>query len=284
MPSILNRQSFNGVDLSCPGSGLDILMEKCNAGGVVMDEVTGRLLAFDAGRRLLLPVDGQTFWSASAPRLITDHFASSVINSSYSLAKGSNGSTAHFAAVSGTPSVVKGTTGAAGTGVAADAVTISGPLSFKISDLTRPMRFSTRIKLSAITNVMVFVGFTDTLPTTTLELPIELSAGSTTTNATDAVGLVFDTSATLDNWKAVAVNNDTDGTTTDSGTAPVADTYQDITVELDTSGNAKVWLNTTLVATLTAAVRTSVNLCPIVAACARSTSTRDITLDLFAAC
>lgn len=276
------RTVLHGCDQSGPASAVNLLMERANPGHVFHEETVSRLLVFDADRRMFIPVDGQTYWSASAPRLIVDHFAGPSINASYSLAKGSDPQTVNFAIVSGVPSVIRGTTGDAGTGVAADAVAISGPLSFQAGALTRPMRFAARIKLSAITNVMVFAGFTDVLPTTTLELPIELNAGNTTTNATDAVGLVFDTSATLDNIKSVSVANDVDGTTVDSGVAPVADTFFDVLIEVQPDGTAKTFLNGTLVATHT--IRTAVNLCPIIVGCARTTATRDVTVDLLGAC
>lgn len=276
------RTVLHGVDQSGPATSINTVMEKCARGHVFQDETTGRVLIFDGDRKMFMPVDGQAYWSASAPRLIVDHFNSPSIHASYSLNKGSDPQAVNFAVVSGLPSCIRGTTGDAGTGVAADAVAVAGPLSFRADALTRPMRMACRVKLSAITNVMVFIGFSDVLPATTLELPVELSAGSTTTNATDAVGLVFDTAATLDNIKSVSVANDVDGTTVDSGVAPVADTFFDVLVEVQPDGTAKTYLNGTLVASHT--IRPTINLCPIIVGCARSTATRDVTIDLLGAC
>jgi len=276
------RTVLNGCDQSGPATAINYGMEKCCRGHVFQDETNGRLLHYDGDRKMFLPVDGQTYWSASAPRLIVDHFNSPSLHASYSVAKGSDPQAVNFAVVSGIPSAVKGTTGDVGSGVAADAVAIAGPLSFQAGALTRPMRFACRLKLSAITSVMAFVGFTDVLPTTTLELSIELNAGAIVTNATDAVGLVFDTNATLDNIKSVSVANDVDGTTVDSGVAPVADTYFDVLVEVQPDGTARTYLNGTLVASHT--IRTAINLCPIVVACTRTTATRDVTIELFGAC
>src|SRR3546814_17818472 len=90
----------------------------------------------------------------------------------------------------------------------------------------------TRLKLSAITTCYAFVGFTDV---TTLEAPI-ISAGSAntlTSNASDAVGFMFDTGMTDDNWWLVGVDTDVDATHEDTGLAPVADTYATFEVDVE---------------------------------------------------
>lgn len=276
------RTSLHGVDQSGPSTAVDQVNEKANRGHVFFDETNARSLVFDGDRRMLLPVGGGAYWSVASPRLIVDHFTDPTINGSYSLAKGNDADAANFAVVSGLPSVVRATTGNAGTGVAADSVAIAGPLAFKVADLTRPMRMAGRIKLSAVTNVMVFIGFTDVLPETTLELPIELTATGVTTNATDAVGLVFDTTSTLKVFKSASVANDVDGTLVASTVAPAADAYVDILIEVATDGTAKTYVNSVLVGTHI--IRTSVMLCPIVVACARATATRTVTIDLLGAC
>src|SRR3546814_5088238 len=100
----------------------------------------------------------------------------------------------------------------------------------------------TRLKLSAITTCYAFVGFTDV---TTLEAPI-ISAGSAntlTSNASDAVGFMFDTGMTDDNWWLVGVDTDVDATHEDTGLAPVADTYATFEVDVDENGRATFFYN-----------------------------------------
>ena len=77
------RTVLHGVDQSGPASVINTVMEKCARGHVFQDETTGRVLIFDGDRKMFMPVDGQAYWSASAPRLIVDHFNSPSIHASY---------------------------------------------------------------------------------------------------------------------------------------------------------------------------------------------------------
>jgi hypothetical protein len=97
--------------------------------------------------------------------------------------------------------------------------------------------FETRIKLSAITNIAVFVGFTD--QTAALEMPIQsaASADTFTTNATDAIGFMFDTSMATDDWWITGVANDVDATMQDTTFAPVANTYETLRIGVNASGS-----------------------------------------------
>ena len=157
--------------------------------------------------------------------------------------------------------VVRLTTGDAGTGVAADAVTLNGALQWQASNGN--LVFETRIKHSRITNAYTFVGFTDVA--TGVEAPVTLSGTTFTTNATDAVGWVFDTAATTDTWRMVGVDTDVDATAQDSSASPVADDYETLRVEVDSSGVAKFFRNGLGVGTaMTGAVTPATDLCPVV--------------------
>lgn len=138
----------------------------------------------------------------------------------------------------------------------------------------------TRVKMSTIATIAVFIGFTD--QTAALEMPVNSAAGAhtITTTATDAVGFLFDTSDTsTDQWLAVGVANDVDATV-QSGLAadgsaiiPVADTYETFRIEISATGVAEFFRNGIRVGSLmTGAVTATVALTPVIAAFNRTTS------------
>lgn len=162
--------------------------------------------------------------------------------------------------------VLRLTTGDAGTGLAADTEQLTNnTLMFKAANGN--LVFEIRVKLSAITTCWAFFGFTDTVAAA-LEAPVESAASvnTLTTNATDAVGFMFDTRMSTDNWWAVGVANNTDATAQNIGYAPVADTYEILRVEVDTSGGAVFYRNGVKIGTrMSGAVTASVALTPIMA-------------------
>lgn len=123
-----------------------------------------------------------------------------------------------------------------------------------------------RVKMSRITDAYLFVGFTDLI---TIEAPV-ISAGSAetiTTNATDAVGFVFDTNFTTDTFHLVGVANNTDATVQTLTTAPVADDYATFRIEVNASGVATFFYNGSPVGSaMTGAVTAGVDLTPVVLA------------------
>lgn len=137
--------------------------------------------------------------------------------------------------------------------------------------------FEAKVKLSAITNVSVFVGLTDQIAA--LEMPINASGvgNGTTNNATDAVGFMFDTSMTDDNWWLVS----TGAADEDSSTAPSAGTYQTFRIEFTGNGAAvKFYINGTQVGSqMNAPVTQTTALTPVIAAFSRAAASRTITTD-----
>lgn len=115
-----------------------------------------------------------------------------------------------------------------------------------------------------VTNVAVFIGLTD--QNAALEMPIESAAsGDTiTTNATDAVGVMFDTAMSTDNWWLVGVANDVDATAQDAGFAPSAGTYATVRIEVNRAGTATFYWNGELIGTAMAgAVTATAQLTPV---------------------
>ena len=138
--------------------------------------------------------------------------------------------------------------------------------------------FEARVLMSAITDVVVFLGLTDQV--SALECPFTLSGTTLTSNATDAVGVLFDTAATTDDWWLVGVAADVDATKQDAGVAPTASTMETWRIEISATGVATFYRNGSLIGSaMTGAVTASVVLTPVVAAFARGAASRTIDAD-----
>ncbi len=271
------RLSRDGVDISGP---LSALPSRGNHGQPFWEETSRRELIWDDNLGFWMPVNHGII-SGSAPIYVSDDFKAPTISASYSRANGNDAQTVGFAVSAADPlGIITGTTGNAGTGIAADGIAIAGPLAFTAGT---ERTFRTKVKVSAITSVFLFVGFSDVLPSTTLEEPISLSVATFTSNATNACGLLFDTAATTDTIRGVGVAADTDATSIDTSLAYVADTYKDVKIVVTAAGVMKAYLDGTLVATVTGAVSVSSTLCPIIVANSRTTTERIVTVDYFCA-
>jgi hypothetical protein len=118
-------------------------------------------------------------------------------------------------------------------------VQITTGLNHLVSDGS--IRVQWRVKnVTAILTRALFIGLTDTV---SLENPIQLSGTTFTSNATDAVGFVFDTAATTDVWYTAGVNADTDkgGTAVSidgSQVAPTINVYENFAIEVTPQGDA----------------------------------------------
>ena len=136
-----------------------------------------------------------------------------------------------------------------------------------------------RIK-SAITTVSVNFGLTDA---TGLEEPFTGATDTLTSVATDACCFVFDSANTTQEWFAAAVDTDTDDTgNSATGSAPVADTFQILRMEIENDGATIVFkVDGTTVKTLSGAagVGADVVLYPTVVANATTTTSRTVDVD-----
>lgn len=269
------RISFHGIDLGGPSAARP---RKGHSGATFYDEGLARLLTFDNRVRGMIAADGAILNDASADSLyFSDHFKASTINSAWVITEGNDAETVAFAADSTVKGGgVKGTSGNAGTGIAADGITLS--LNNPLQIGTGRAELSVSLLLSAYTSAMFFVGFTDVLPSTTLEEPFSLSGTTYTSTATDAVGFLFDTAATTDTIRLVGVANDVDAAHIDTAIAPSG--TLDFHLRLEGSTAYFGIEGQTLTSNkLLSAVRTSVNLYPIVCVVSRTTSVRDATVD-----
>lgn len=231
---------------------------------------TSGFVAGEHGSQFALPSPSTVSW--------IEDFLGDVIPDQINIVEGTDSATSDAAILSGgIGGVMRMTTGDAGTGLAADMVQMTTALQWQASN--GDLCFETRIKLSAITTCYVFVGFTDL---TTLEGPIvsAASANTLTSNATDAVGFMFDTRMTDDNWWLVGVADDTDATHQDTGFAPVAADYETLRIEVSAAGVATFYRNGLQVGTaMSGAVTAGVDLTPTIAV-SKTSVTASMTMDV----
>lgn len=204
-----------------------------------------------------------------------DTFDTGGVLTQYELFAGSDAQAVAPAIAANTLSMV---TGDAGTGFAADGSQAIGDTGYTLAAGAKTLE--ARLKISAITNAAFYFGWTD--QKAALEIPIEsaASADTITTNATDGIGFFFDTSMATDNIWLAGVNNGTDETHQNSAIAPVADTYITLRIVTNTSGDATFYINGAAVGSaMTTAAATGVTLYPTLAAMARSTASRTMTVD-----
>lgn len=252
-----------------------------------LTSIQGRRLSLGVNHELICPqfyVAGDEGSQVDLPSpnrvVLYDDFTGPVLEAAkWAVAHGSDGSCADFAYLAGVNGLIQATTGAgAGASQAANGVELISALQWQSQQ--GHLIFEAKVALSAITNVALFVGLTDNL---SLEAAITGSgtADGITTNATDAVGFVFDTSMTTKNFWLTGVANDVDATAQDTGVAPVAATYNTFRIELDKAGTvAKFFLDGKSVGSLMAGALTkTVSLTPCVNAFARAAASRTVTVD-----
>lgn len=237
----------------------------------ILTSIHGRKVGLDKDSRLVVPggsvfgEDGNQFIMPSPSTVsFIDDFEGDVIADQWGIVEGTDSATSDAAILAGgIGGVLRITSGDAGTGLAADQIQVARFLQWKAAN--GGLVFQARIALSAITNCYAFIGFTDQIAT--LEAPI-MSAGSVntiTTNATDAVGVFFDTRMSAANWWMAGVKADVDATHQNSGYAPVAATYETWRIEVDSTGAAVFFRNGKPVGTkMSAALTTSVALTPVI--------------------
>ncbi len=243
------------------------------------DTTLRELIVWDATIKNWFSASGRALYSASSPRMLSDDFKGADLDARYSLNEGNDDVAALPALRAGVHhGEMRLTTGNAGTGTAADGSVWGGPAACWEAEEGQ-ITLTVRAKISAITDVAFFIGLTDTLPASTLEMPATLAVATYTTIATDAVGFLFDTAATTDTLRAVGVKNDVDATHVDTAVAPVADTYKVFKLAVDVAGTARFYLDGVLKATVENAVSPGVDLVPIIIAEARAAAGRTMDVD-----
>lgn len=258
----------------------------------ILTSLHGRDIGLDADRKLVTPqgyIAGDHGSQIALPSPMCACFFDDFAGSSQAFSttpvdgwlsrKGSDGACVDWTVTEAVGGTVVGTIGSTTASMAVSGVQLSRGLNWKPNQ--GGLVFQARVKLSQITTIAVFVGLTDQVAA--LEMPIQsaASADTITTNATDGIGFMFDTSMTTDNWWLVGVANNTDATAQNSTYAPVADTFETFRIEVTAAGVATFYRNGLQVGTaMSGAATATVALTPVIAGFNRTTTgTPTITAD-----
>lgn len=211
------------------------------------------------------PVPSSGFPSASPLHAVVfDHFLGDSLDAKWNLAEGTDAATSDAAILAtGAGGVLRVTTGDTGTGLAADMVCLNQALQYKAN--AGGLSVEAKLSLSAITTCYMFFGFTDTVA---LEAPVESagSANTLTSNASDAVGFMFDTRMAADTFWLAGVKADADAAAQNSDLVPVPATNVTLRVDVDALGAASFFVNGVMVgASMANAVSPSASLTPVLA-------------------
>lgn len=209
---------------------------------------------------LALGINGKQIEYPSPTRVVHfEDFLGDAAPAEVNYTEGTDTVTADGAIVALVNGVFRLTAGDSAGTIAADGAQLNTELNWKAN--AGKLIFEARVSIAAITTVSCFVGLTDTKA---LEAPFSLAGTTLTSNATDAVGFLFDTEATTDTIRLVGVKADTDATAQDTGLAFVAATYKTLRIEINSDGAAAFYIDGLQKGTLMAnAVTTTVALTPV---------------------
>lgn len=170
---------------------------------------------------------------------------------------------------------VVGTIGDTTASMAVSGVQLDAGLNWKADQ--GDLYFEARVRTDTITSIAIFIGLTNQVGA--LMMPIQSavtnqSADTITTNATDAVGFLFDTGQLTARIKLVGVAADVDATSQNTGVNLVVSAYKTFAISISATGVATFFLNgiqkgTAMTGAVTAA---STPLTPVIAGFNRTTS------------
>jgi hypothetical protein len=233
-------------------------------------------------------------WGAQMPipdltqYVVFDDFDGATLLGTWQVAKGSDAACANFALNGGISGTIQGTTGATTNTMAGSGIQIAAHLNLQAQTSagnapTNPsnnLEFDVRVQLSAITSVVVFVGFTSQVAA--LQMPIQGSGvgNAFTANNNNAVGFLFDTAMTTADWWTIGAKGGVLTAGQDSGSGPTAATYDQLHVSVDQTGQATFFRNGAQVGLqIPNSITANTPVTPVIAAYAHTTSSRNVTAD-----
>lgn len=252
----------------------------------ILHSAYGNRAGYDSENRFVIPAGVRIgdhgaqmdIGSSKTVALLDDFTGPTIDTTQWTLVKGSDAATVNFANAAGVNGRTVGTCGAgAGATMAVNGVELCSALQWQAQ--AGGMAMEARLQISAITNIALFVGFTDKI---TLEMPANGSgvADGVTTNANDCVGFLFDTAMTTKNLWLIGSAANVDATKQNSAIAPVAATDITLRVEVTKTGVANFFINGKSIGTLmSGAVTKTVSLTPVVAAFTRSAASATVNVD-----
>ncbi len=131
-----------------------------------------------------------------------------------------------------------------------------------VFDITQAPVIESRVEITDVTGTFVFYGFSDATSESTPAATIDGDSGTHTAAATDAVGFVIDADFETSSIYLVSVNNGAAVQAVDTGLAYTDGQKKNLRVDLDSSGNARGYVDGTEVAYIALAVA-DVPLCEI---------------------
>ena len=184
-------------------------------------------------------------------------------------------------AVAITPSVggaIRFTTGGnAAHSVATNGAVLQSALNWKAAN--GGLVFEARVgAVSSLTGLVLYMGFTDQIAS--LAAPFTLSVATLTSNASNGTGFLFDAAQTTPHFNLVGVKGDTDATTQNLTVDPATSGYHTYRVAVDSTGNARFFIDGLLVGTTLAnAVTATTALTPVICVSSESTAARTVDCD-----
>lgn len=139
---------------------------------------------------------------------------------------------------------------------------------------------SMEARIRSSTSTMGFnVGFNDTQTEDADKLAVTFSGTTITTNTTDGALFFKDSDSTSDLIRSIAVKNDSDGTTTSTGTTFAADTWYTFRVDINGDGDVSFWFNGDHIYTEEEGITTTTALCTYVGVINRQASAATLDVD-----
>jgi hypothetical protein len=249
--------------------------KRAGSGALYYATDLGLLLVRDSQTRTWYRADGRTLYVASA-KYLSDRFTGPALASDYSANSGTDTDPADTPAIDtdDASGSILGNTGNAGTGAAADASAISGPVDWEMEEATAATVVVAEVMLEAATTVELFVGLSDTL-TSTLEMPFSFSSGTAITSTADnACGFLYDTTADSDVIRLVGTSATTDATAVTTAVLPTAATYHTYVMVVTPTGVATFFMDGTYLGRVDDAIAVGTDANPIVVVNATTTTAR----------
>lgn len=143
------------------------------------------------------------------------------------------------------------------------------------------LRMEAKVKfVTTVATAYAFVGFTDTLATTTVEYPFKMNGTTLTDTATNACGFLYDSTATNDVWILVGTKAGAGTYSNNSASiAPTADTWVTLAIEVDTAGSMTGFINGANVGTLADAITVTTDVTPAIVAGTNTTAVQSLDVD-----
>lgn len=263
----------------------------------ILTSIKGRILGYSAAGRLICPAgyvagDHGSQFEFPAPTRVAlfndfvgaaQTYSTTIVDGIRSR-KGSDGACVDWTVTPAKNGTVVGTIGNTTASMAVSGIQLDAGLDWEAD--AGGLIFQTRIQISRITNIALYVGFTD--QTSSLAMPIQsaASADTFTTNCSNGCGFMFDTAMATDDWWLTGVANDVDATMQDTTIAPVAATWDVLRIEVDANGKATFYRNGLQAGvSMVGAVTKTVPLTPVVAAFNRTTTgAPTVTVDYLHCC